>query len=260
LGDRVSGVQFTPEDLELLRSIGDQVAAGLRNIRLSQRLVRAKELEAFQTMSAFVVHDLKNTASTLTLMLQNMAVHFDDPQFRAEAARGLGKSVTHLNELIMRLGTLRQKLELKPVEGDLNRVVASALGALKGDAQADLGQNLGALPAFRFDPAQVEKVVTNLVLNARDAVSAGGRVRVSTQRVGRWAVLAVEDSGTGMTPEFIRQSLFKPFRTTKQKGLGIGLFHCKMIVEAHQGRIEVESKPGVGTTFRVLLPLEGVTP
>jgi len=101
----------------------------------------------------------------------------------------------------------------------------------------------------------MEKVLTNLVFNARDAVGPGGGIRVETSRRNGWAVLAVADNGCGMSPEFVKDRLFRPFQTTKKNGIGIGMFHCKLIVEAHHGRIEVESALGRGTSFRVLLPL-----
>ena len=110
LGDRVGGVPFSVQDFDLLKSVSDQAAASLLNIRLSQRIAQAKQLEAFQAMSAFFVHDLKNTASTLLLMLQNLPVHFQDPRFREDALRGISKTVTHINDLISRLGLLRQEL------------------------------------------------------------------------------------------------------------------------------------------------------
>ena len=93
------------------------------------------------------------------------------------------------------------------------------------------------------------------VLNARDAVADGGQIRIATKRSNGWAVLQVSDNGCGISPEFLGQSLFRPFQTTKKKGIGIGMYQSKMIVEAHSGRIEVESQLGKGTTFRVLLPI-----
>jgi putative PEP-CTERM system histidine kinase len=255
IGDRVSGIAFEEEDLELLKCIADQIAASLGNIRLSQSLLQAKELEAFQTMAAFFVHDLKNTASTLSLMLQNMAAHFDNPAFREDARQGLARSVNHLNGLIDRLTQLRQELALNWTEADLIEVVRAALAAVKGTPGLTLVEALDPLPKLRLDPVQLQKVLTNLLLNARDAVGAQGEVRVVTSRQPGWAVVAVSDTGCGMTPEFLSRSLFKPFQTTKKNGLGIGMFHSKMIVEAHRGKIEVVSAPGQGTTFRVLLPL-----
>jgi putative PEP-CTERM system histidine kinase len=257
LGDRVSAAMFTWQDLDLLKCIGDHIAAGLLNTRLSQKLLQTKELEAFQTMSAFFVHDLKNTANTLNLMLQNLPVHFDDPAFRADALRGVSKTVTHINRLIGRLGSIRHELQIKPVESDLNELVAKSLAGWEEVAGINLKKELLPLPKVLFDPEQMLKVTTNLIFNAREAVpQASGLVQIQTQQSNGWAVLAISDNGCGMSPEFLSRSLFRPFQTTKKNGLGIGMFQSKMIVEAHKGKIEVESETGKGTTFRVFLPLK----
>jgi putative PEP-CTERM system histidine kinase len=256
LGDRVAGAQFLHQDLDLLKCVGDQVAASLRNLQLSGKLLQVKEMEAFQAMSAFFVHDLKNTASTLSLMLKNLPVHFNDPAFREDALRGVGKTVTHINHLITRLSLLRHGLEVRRTEADLNDVVTRSLAAQNGALEVELIKDLQPLPKISIDPEQVAKVITNLVLNAVEAVpKTQGQVRVGTSRVGNWAALSVSDNGCGMSPEFLNRSLFRPFQTTKKTGLGIGMFQSKMVIEAHGGRIEVESQPNAGTTFRVLLPI-----
>ena len=255
LGDRVGGAAFSWQDFDLLKCIGDQIGAGLLNTRLSQKLLQAKELEAFQTMSAFFVHDMKNTANTLNLMLQNLPVHFDDPAFRADALRGVSKTVAHINRLISRLGSIRHELQIKPVEADLNEMVARALSGWEEVAGINLNKDLQPLPKLFFDQEQMLKVTTNLIFNAREAVSQSGKVQIRTSHENGWAILAVSDDGCGMNAEFVSRSLFRPFQTTKKNGLGIGMFQSKMIVEAHRGRIEVESAPGRGATFRVWLPL-----
>jgi putative PEP-CTERM system histidine kinase len=255
LGDRVGGAGFSWEDFDLLKCVADQVAASLLNVQLSQKLLQAKEMEAFQTMSAFFVHDLKNTTSTLNLMLKNLPVHFNDPEFRADALRGISKTVAHINHLIGRLSLLRHELQIKPVESDLNEVVVKALAGWEEAAGVSLVKDLRPLPKILLDPEQMLKVVTNLVLNARDAVSPAGEIRIETAQSNGWVILTVSDNGCGMAPEFLSRSLFRPFQTTKKNGLGIGLFQSKMIVEAHKGRVQVESQPGKGTTFRIILPL-----
>jgi putative PEP-CTERM system histidine kinase len=256
LGDRVGGTFFSLQDFDLLRCVGDQVAAGLLNAQLSQKLLQAKELEAFQTMSAFFVHDLKNTASTLNLMLQNLPDHFDNPDFREDALRGMAKTCAHINSLISRLSLLRHDLQIKPVECSLNDVVAGVLSDWDGIAGGTLVKNLRPGRAILLDREQIAKVVTNLVLNASEASPPSGQIRVETSQSNGWAVLQVADDGCGMAPEFLNHALFRPFQTTKKKGLGIGMFQSKMIVEAHGGRIEVESELQKGTTFRVLLPID----
>jgi len=254
LADRVGGVPYTAEELDLLRCMGDQIAVGLLNLRLTEEIMRGKELEAFQAMSAFFVHDLKNAASTLSLTLQNLPVHFDDPVFRQDALRGIGETADRINQLISRLGALRH-LELKPVEVDLNLLVADTLEVLNSAPEIRIVKELHLQPNLKVDRDQFGSVITNLLLNARDALGRGGEVRVETRQSDDWAILSVADNGCGMSPAFLRASLFRPFQTTKKKGLGIGMFQSKMIVEAHRGKIQVESEPGAGTTFRVMLPL-----
>jgi putative PEP-CTERM system histidine kinase len=255
LADRVGGVPYTVEELDLLKCMGDQIAVGLLNLRLTEQILRGKELKAFQAMSAFFVHDLKNAASTLSLTLQNLPVHFDDPVFRQDALRAIGETANRINQLISRLGALRH-LELKPVEVDLNLLVADALEVLKGAPEINVVKELQLQPKLTVDRDQFGSVITNLLLNARDAIRPGGQVRVETGQSNGWAILSVADNGCGMSQAFLKSSLFRPFQTTKKKGLGIGMFQSKMIVEAHRGKIQVESEPGTGTTIRVMLPLD----
>ena len=255
LADRVNGLPYTVEELDLLKCIGDQIAAVLLNLRLTNELMLAKELEAFQTMSAFFVHDLKNTTSSLSLTLQNLHLHFDDPQFREDALRGIANTLSRINIHIERLSVLRNRLELKPIESDLNQLVIETLENLNGIPGVEMLKELHPLPKVVIDREQIQTVVTNLLLNAREAVGRDGQIRVETSQLNGRAVLSIADNGCGMSPDFLRDSLFRPFQTTKKKGLGIGMFQSKLIVEAHQGNIQVESEPGKGTKFGVFLPL-----
>jgi putative PEP-CTERM system histidine kinase len=255
LADRVNGVPYTVEELELLECIGDQVASSLLNLRLAKEIMLGKELEAFQTISAFFVHDLKNAASTLKLTLQNLPVHFDDPDFRQDTLRSIGATTNRINQIIERLGTLGSKLELRPSAVDLKLLVEQAIENVNGVPGIDFAKEFEPLPKFMADGEQLRSVVTNLLLNAREAVGESGRIEVKIGAQDGWAALSVSDDGCGMTPSFLRDSLFRPFKTTKKKGLGIGMFQSKMIIEAHHGSIRVKSDVGKGTTFQVLLPL-----
>ncbi|HEY3755774.1 MAG TPA: XrtA/PEP-CTERM system histidine kinase PrsK [Opitutaceae bacterium] len=255
LGDRVGRAPFAVQDVDMIKCIGDDATASLQNAQLSQRLLQAKEMEAFQTMAAFFVHDLKNAASTLGLMLKNLPIHFEDPQFRQDALRGVGKSVDHINHVIGRLSSLRNELKLRPAEVDLNELVTESVSELGSTDQLTLAKEFGPVPRLRLDREQIAKVVTNLVLNAKEASPAKSEVHLRTHAEGPWAILTVRDEGCGMSRDFLERSLFRPFQTTKKNGLGIGMFQSKMIVEVHGGRITVSSSPGAGTTFQVFLPL-----
>jgi signal transduction histidine kinase len=168
--------------------------------------------------------------------------------------RVISSSVAKMNAMCSRLSPMTRKIELCLVEMDLNILVTTTLAEIQESLHAVLCQELHAVPCLLVDPEQLQKVLLNLVLNANEAVNDRGHIHVQTDWRDGWAVLSVRDNGCGMSSTFLARSLFQPFQTTKSRGLGIGLFHSKMIVEAHRGRIEVESEEGKGSTFRVLLP------
>jgi putative PEP-CTERM system histidine kinase len=255
--DRVTGQKYSLEDFALLQTLADQAAATISNRQLARELQRAKEMETFQTLSAFFIHDLKNLASRLSLVMQNLPQHYDKPAFRDDLLRTMAKSVEKIDSMTARLSSLGKGLSLQLVESDVNDLVRETLEGLNGTMKANLSLDFQEVPRVALDPEQIQKVVTNLILNAHEASSEGGQVVVSTARENGWVLLSVSDDGCGMSEDFLSGSLFKPFQTTKKQGLGIGLYHSKTIVEAHGGRIEVESALGKGTTFRVLLPSAG---
>jgi putative PEP-CTERM system histidine kinase len=256
LMDRVSGRTYTTEEYDLLRCIGDQLAAGLLQFQLVEELLQSREMQAFQTMSTFFVHDLKNAASSLGLMLQNLPVHFDNPGFREDAIRGIGATVARINQIVSRLGSLRQKLELKPVQTDLNALIAETLDEVNQPSGIEVIRDFLPVPPVMADREQLQSVITNLLINAREAMDKGGKITMRTARQNDRALISVEDTGCGMSSAFIRDSLFRPFCSTKKKGLGIGMFQCRMIVHAHHGSIQVTSEPGRGSTFLIFLPLK----
>ncbi|WP_404422140.1 XrtA/PEP-CTERM system histidine kinase PrsK [Nibricoccus sp. IMCC34717] len=260
IGDRIASADFGAQDLDMLKCVADHVCASLLNVQLSRQLLQARELAAFQTMAAFFVHDIKNAASTLNLMLPNLRTHWDTPGFREDALRGITKTVEHMNSLVQRLSQLRGELTLNPRPALVHQVVADVLAGLPAKAGVTLERTLSPVPMTLIDAEQLRKVVTNLVLNAYDAIPGEGRVEVRTAEAGGWISLKIIDTGKGMAPEFLQKSLFRPFQTTKKGGLGIGMYHTRMIIEAHGGRIGVVSQVGNGTTFEVLLPVRGEPP
>jgi putative PEP-CTERM system histidine kinase len=257
LADRVNGAIYTAEELELLKCLGDQITSVLLGLRLNSEVAAARELDALRTMSAFFVHDLKNAVASLNLMLTNLPVHFDDPGFREDALRSIGNTARRMDDTIARLTTLRERPAFSPRPADLNQLVAEALDRVNGMPHVEVTRELQPVPRISVDSEQIQSVVTNLVMNARDAVSVGGRIRVRTEYQNERVVLSVSDNGSGMSPAFVKDSLFRPFQSTKKKGLGIGLFQSQAIVQAHGGSLHVKTEVGKGTTFFVSLPATG---
>jgi putative PEP-CTERM system histidine kinase len=255
ISDRIGGVAFDPQDLEVLQSVGNQFAARLLNLRLSQRMADARELEAFQTMATFFVHDLKNAISGLRLMARNLETQFENPEFREDAVRAVAKSVDRIEDLIQRMAQLRQKVEINPSLNDLNEIIDASLKRIGEYPSVTITTDLTPLPQLEIDREKIASVLTNLVLNAIQSTEDPVAIHVSSKRTVEGISLSVADNGSGMDAEFIRTRLFQPFQTTKKQGLGIGMFQCKTIIEAHGGRITVESIVGQGTTFQISLPV-----
>ena len=246
------------EDYDLLKSAAAHAASAINNAGLFEERMRANELEAFHRLSSFVIHDLKNTTSMLSMVAQNAEKHFHNPEFQKDALQTISEAVARMKKMIGSLSDLPDRLELELKDLDLNELINDAVDKLSYNGLVDvkIERQLGRLPRVRADVEEFYKVVHNLLLNAHEALDGNGHIKVSTQVDGGQVVFSVSDNGPGMSREFMENSLFKPFKTTKRKGLGIGLFQCKTIVEAHNGKIEAESEPGKGTTFSVYLPIE----
>lgn len=236
------------EDFDLMKVFGRQAGAALANQQLATDLAAARELAAIGKVAAFVVHDLKNQVSGLSLVVDNARNYLDDPEFQTDMLETLDGTVRNMNGLIARLKNLGElpPLQLRPI--NLREVAAESVRLIGSDRVNLIGEDLWVLG----DRGELQKVLLNLLLNA---VDAGGAVPVRLElKCALEPQLLIADSGCGMSEAFIRQKLFKPFETTKKKGFGIGLYQVRQIVEAHHGRIEVESREGAGTTFTVRLP------
>jgi len=180
----------------------------------------------------------------------------DNPEFRNDALYTIEQSVSKINTMSSRLSLLSQNLEISPQLTDVNDLIRETVSRIEGYICSSISQDLQDLPPIPMDRDQFQKALENLLMNAHEATGDEGQITVITNNRGTWAEIAICDNGCGMSREFINMHLFRPFQTTKKKGMGIGLFHCKTIVEAHSGKIEVESEEGKGTTFRVLLPMK----
>ncbi len=256
LSEKVFYEALTFEESELIKTISDQAAAALLSLRLSERLRQTKEQEAFQTMSAFFMHDLKNLASKLSLVTQNLPLHMDNPEFRADALKTISQSVSKINKMNSRLSLLSQKIDLSLRKTDIHDLITTAIADLKDYVKAPVSQNFDQnVPLLPIDPEQLHKVLENLLMNAYDATGNNGHISVATSFLNNWVEISVSDTGCGISKEFMEKNLFRPFQTTKKQGMGIGLYHCKTIVGAHGGKLNVESEEGKGTVFKILLPL-----
>jgi len=241
--------EFDGEDFELMEAMAHQASLAILNMRLVGELASAREMEIMGKVSTFVLHDLKNLVYTLSLILENAKDYIQDPEFQHDLLTSLGNTVDKMNMLIAQLAILPTQDSLRREDVDLLDLARESANSMHGGAFHVKGESVSAA----VDREEMYKVMVNLFRNAREACQGKEPVRVEVGNNGQPYVKII-DSGCGMDEAFIRKNLFVPFNTTKDTGIGIGLYQSKQIVEAHGGRLEVESAPGQGSTFTILLP------
>ena len=237
---------------------------GLMTKQLRDQLAREAETRQFQSfvrLSAVLTHDLKNAIEALSLTVGNMERHFDNKEFRADAMKSLTGCTDNLRALVSRLSnpvTTLSGEHKRPQPSNLipmlRRVISMTAepASNKHEIKIDLPESLFAL----VDLTRMEKVVENLIMNGREAMTKESgtlSIAAGTTDDGK-PFFSVSDTGEGMSQRFIQDRLFRPFATTKKRGVGLGLYTCREVVVANGGAITVDSLESVGTTFRVVLP------
>ncbi|WP_295999974.1 XrtA/PEP-CTERM system histidine kinase PrsK [Rugamonas sp.] len=241
---------------DLLKIAASQAASYLAHQESANSLLVARQFESFNRMSAFIVHDVKNLVSQLSLLLQNADRHHASAAFQQDLMDTLAHSVAKMTQLLHKLGRADATAAAQTAQAlDLAPLLARAVLARAGSTpQPSLGIDAAGL-TVRADAQRLERVLGHLLQNAIEATARDGTVSVRLLREGAAAVIELRDSGEGMSAGFIRERLFQPFDTTKPAGMGIGVFESREYVRELGGRLEVSSAPRVGTTFRVILPL-----
>jgi putative PEP-CTERM system histidine kinase len=251
------GVPFDTEDLALINTIARQAASTLLSAQLAERIVLSKELETFHLFSSFVIHDLKNFVSMLSLVVQNMEKKFSNPAFQKDAMASVSNIVEKMERMMARLSVLSAAPIPCKTQTDLNEMLRELMEEMKGAIRSRVVADCRDLPKILVDPEQMLTVIRNLVRNADEATSNEGEIRLATEVRDGKVLVTVSDDGCGIPREYLERELFTLFSTTKSDGFGIGLYQAKRIVESHGGSIEAESEVGRGSTFRIRLPAVG---
>jgi putative PEP-CTERM system histidine kinase len=242
------------EEIDLLRTSGRQVAAFLAQYEADQRLAEGRQFEAFNRLTAFVMHDLKNLIAQQSLMLQNAAKHKNNPAFIEDAMATIDNSVMRMNKLL-------QQLQSGETTGARQRVraaaaVADAVERCQGREPVPQFSDMASDLQIWVDRERFTAVLAHLIRNAQEATAGDGSVSVAVSASEDGVVITIEDDGCGMEPEFIRTRLFRPFDTTKgSKGMGIGAYQARMLIIDAGGSLRVDSEPNVRTRFTICLPL-----
>ncbi|WP_342248896.1 XrtA/PEP-CTERM system histidine kinase PrsK [Sphingomonas sp. OTU376] len=239
------------EDFDLLKVAGRQVASYLAEARAQDALAEAQRFDEFNRRFAFILHDIKNLVSQLTLTARNAERHADNPEFRADMIATLQSSAERMNGLLARLSQHHRSRPEAPHAIEVVTLVERVAAHRKGQHPVVTAGVHNAIA--HADPASLEQLLAHLLQNAIDASPANEPVTLSVSADGERVAIDVVDQGCGMSPAFIRDKLFKPFVSSKEGGFGIGAFEARQLAHAMEGRIEVTSREGRGTRFRVIL-------
>jgi len=245
--------QLDWEDFDLLRVAGQQLASYLSEQAGQQALMDPSRFDEFNRRMAFVMHDIKNLVSQLSLLAANAEKHADNPAFRADMLVTLRNSADKLSALLARLGRYGSGQVATRVPIDLVELARAVAARFAGVHPVALTRE--APVCVMGNREALEQALIHLVQNAVDASEAGSPVFLDVSSEGLTGTIEVVDSGDGMSPEFVRAGLFKPFVSSKAGGFGIGAFEARELVRAMGGRISVESREKLGTRFAVALPL-----
>ncbi len=246
---------FNWEDSDLLKTVGRQAASYLAILNLSGRLAEAKQFEAFNRLSAYVVHDLKNVVAQLSLVVRNAQRHKHNEEFMEDAMLTVENAVNKMNRM---LGQLRKG---QHEAGNIRRVMLNPLI----ERVTERCKASKPVPELTFsttdcyvaiDGERFEAVLEHIVQNAQDATPDEGMIQVNVGEQGDQVYIDIVDNGSGMDEKFLQDHLFRPFYTTKgNAGMGIGAYECREFVQNAGGKVQVTSESGVGTQFRILLPV-----
>lgn len=245
------------EDFDLLSVVGRQLASYLAEQAGQAALLEAGRFDEFNRRMAFVMHDIKNLSSQMSLLLRNAEKHADKPEFRKDMLVTLRSSADKLNTLLARLGRYGPPGTEKARQFDLAETARQAVERLG---------KVHPVAVLRTEPVAVEgnpdaldQALVHLIQNAIDASDANSSVMLEVYSDGVTGKATVIDNGRGMSPQFLRNGLFKPFVSSKPGGFGIGAFEARELIRSMGGRLDVESREGLGTRFTVSLPLKSAT-
>ncbi len=251
-----SAFRLAFEEIDLLRTSGRQVAAHLAQYQADHQLAEVQQFEAFNRLTAFVMHDLKNLIAQQSLMVKNASKHKGNPEFFEDAMATIENSVARMNKLM-------RQLQSGDTTGPRERVGLSealddALQKTEAGKPEPRFENAGESLFAYIDRERFTAVIVHLIRNAQEATSSDGSVTVGLKELDGQAVISIVDDGCGMAADFIRNRLFRPFDSTKgSKGMGIGAYQARTFVAESGGVMNVESQTDHGTQVLIRLPMAG---
>lgn len=256
LGGQPRGEPYGTDECDLLHGICHHVGTVLAHAGLAEERQAAAELEALHRFSVFCLHDLKNLAARLSLVAQNSEQHGHDPAFQESALRTVADTAKKMTSLMTKLSlkSFSPTIMGQADELDLSSLIAEVVAPLKQDRLVRVHLSDNQVPPVWVVREQIQQVLLNVVLNARQAITAQGDIAIAVAQSNGSAIITVDDTGKGIPP-YMLERLFRPSQSSRPGGLGIGLYQCKKIIEMHGGTIQLRSEEGKGTQVQIAIPL-----
>jgi len=247
--------QLTWEDLDLLKNVGRQVSSYIARHESAEQLVESKQFDAYNKLTAFVMHDLKNLIAQQALVVENAAKHKENPAFIEDAISTIDNSVKRMSNLLQKLQQKDQASSPSVGKVDLNKILVDACKKCHDRYPIPSLRLADTSPKISADRDHFEMIVVHLIKNAQEATNKDGFIDV-TLTVSDTIKIEVEDNGEGMSDQFIKERLFKPFDSTKSgKGMGIGVYQAREFVKSLRGEFTVDSTLGEGSVFTLTFPI-----
>ena len=246
---------LTWEDLDLLKTMGRQLASYLKRHQQAEQLAEGAQFETYNKLVAFIIHDMNNLIAQQALVVRNAEKHKDKPEFIDDAIKTISNSVDRMHRLRRKLRTDAKELVTALAIRD---VVQKAV--MECDGNAKLTSDIqNCTHTIQADEVRLIMTLSHFIKNALEATPEDGQVHVTLRSIDNHATITIEDTGTGMDWDFIHNRLFKPFETTKSgKGMGIGVYLSREYINDLRGALSVVSAPGEGTTITVELPVNAI--
>lgn len=267
VGVLVLGNEKEIENSEELTQIIEMVilplGMAIQNSRIADQLIKSREMESFHKISSYVLHDLKNSVGMLDMLMSNARKNIDNPEFQQSMLRTISDAIGRQRRIIARLSEPTSEMKLTISEIDINKLLNQVIDKVQvhNIERINLEVKQSELQEIRGNESKIKSILENLIVNSIEAMPVKGDLLIKTlitedksEQVSYINVI-VKDAGVGMSREFIENKLFKPFTSTKKKGLGIGMYQTYEAVKQMNGKLLVESQEGIGTTFTFMLPV-----